>query len=61
MGVGGSFDVLAGATKRAPDWIQRLNIEWLYRLMRQPSRWGRMLAIPKFMWKIIRSNKGRNT
>lgn len=61
MGVGGSFDVLAGAAKRAPDWIQRLNIEWLYRLMRQPSRWGRMLAIPKFMWKIIRSNKGRNT
>lgn len=61
MGVGGSFDVLAGAAKRAPDWIQRLNIEWLYRLVRQPSRWGRMLAIPKFMWKIIRSNKGRNT
>ncbi|MGG0720086.1 WecB/TagA/CpsF family glycosyltransferase [Robertmurraya massiliosenegalensis] len=54
MGVGGSFDILAGEAKRAPDiWI-RLKLEWLYRLVKQPSRWRRMLAIPHFLMKILK-------
>ncbi len=54
MGVGGSFDVLAGAVKRAPIMWQKINLEWLYRLIKQPSRWKRMLVLPQFMIKIIK-------
>jgi len=44
MGVGGSLDVLAGVTRRAPRWMQRLGLEWLYRLMLEPKRmWRRYL------------------
>ncbi len=48
IGVGGSFDVLAGNVQRAPRAIQRAGLEWAYRLMRQPSRWRRQLALPQF-------------
>ncbi|WP_318246313.1 WecB/TagA/CpsF family glycosyltransferase [Bacillus sp. PS06] len=54
MGVGGSFDVWAGNVKRAPLIWQKLNIEWLYRLMKQPSRWRRMLVLPQFLVKVIK-------
>lgn len=44
MGVGGSFDVVAGLTKRAPRWMQRLGMEWFYRLAQEPGRmWKRYL------------------
>lgn len=53
MGVGGSFDVLAGEVKRAPDiWI-RLNLEWAYRLAKQPFRWKRILKVFKFMFLVF--------
>lgn len=48
IGVGGSLDIVAGKTKRAPALWQRLHLEWLYRLMRQPSRWRRQLILPRF-------------
>lgn len=54
MGVGGSFDVLAGEVKRAPLVWQKLNVEWLYRLIQQPARWRRMLALPIFMGKVVK-------
>lgn len=53
LGVGGSFDVIAGKVKRAPLMWQRMNLEWLYRLIKQPSRWKRMLVLPKFMLKVF--------
>lgn len=53
MGVGGSFDVLAGEVKRAPDLWIRLNLEWLYRLIKQPFRWKRILKVFEFMLRII--------
>jgi N-acetylglucosaminyldiphosphoundecaprenol N-acetyl-beta-D-mannosaminyltransferase len=53
IGVGGSFDVLAGNVERAPEIWQTLNVEWLYRLLREPSRWRRQLALPKFVWYAI--------
>lgn len=53
IGVGGSFDVLAGTMQRAPEIWQKLNVEWLYRLMKQPSRWRRMLALPHFALKVF--------
>ena len=54
MGVGGSFDVWAGIKKRAPGWMCRMQLEWLYRLMQEPSRWRRMLSLPAFALKVIR-------
>lgn len=53
MGVGGAFDVIAGVTRRAPLWMQRRGLEWLYRLIRQPWRWRRMAALPRFAALII--------
>ena len=54
MGVGGSFDVWAGVKRRAPAWMGRLQIEWLYRLLQEPQRWRRMLALPRFAWAVLR-------
>ena len=57
IGLGGSFDVMAGTVKRAPQWMQRNRLEWLYRLLNQPQRIGRMMALPKFMWAVKQSKK----
>ncbi|QWU18102.1 WecB/TagA/CpsF family glycosyltransferase [Paenibacillus sophorae] len=54
MGVGGSFDVISGRTKRAPLAFQKLRLEWFYRLLKEPTRYKRMLALPKFAVKVIR-------
>jgi N-acetylglucosaminyldiphosphoundecaprenol N-acetyl-beta-D-mannosaminyltransferase len=54
IGVGGSFNVLAGKVKRAPDWMGRCGLEWLYRLICQPSRFVRMLALPRFVIRVLR-------
>ncbi|MFM7362151.1 MAG: WecB/TagA/CpsF family glycosyltransferase [Cyanobium sp.] len=53
IGVGGSFDVWAGVKKRAPRWMGALQIEWLYRLLQEPHRWRRMLALPEFTWAVL--------
>ncbi|MBP2666040.1 MAG: tagA [Firmicutes bacterium] len=55
IGVGGTFDVMAGKVKRAPLWMQKSGLEWSYRLMRQPSRLVRMLALPKFVLRVLLS------
>ncbi len=52
LGVGGTFDTLAGIAPRAPAWMQRAGFEWLYRLAREPRRIKRQLAIPYFMWLV---------
>ncbi|KEF41849.1 MAG: glycosyl transferase [Cyanobium sp. CACIAM 14] len=57
MGVGGSFDVWAGVKKRAPAWMRTLRIEWLYRLVKEPTRWRRMLALPAFAWAVLRERR----
>jgi N-acetylglucosaminyldiphosphoundecaprenol N-acetyl-beta-D-mannosaminyltransferase len=56
MGVGGAFDFVSGAATRAPSWVQRLGLEWLYRLARQPWRWRRMLALPMFGLLVLRES-----
>lgn len=53
IGVGGSLDVYAGVARRAPGWVQKLGLEWLYRLLRQPSRFGRMLVLPYFLVLVV--------
>lgn len=57
MGIGGSLDVFAGTVKRAPEFYTKHGIEWLYRLMKQPSRFVRMLDLPRFGLKVLA--KGR--
>jgi len=54
IGVGGVFDYLAGETPRAPAWMRWIGLEWLYRLIRQPQRWRRILvAVPLFLWAAL--------
>jgi len=55
MGVGGTFDFIAGQAVRAPLWMRRAGLEWLHRLWHEPWRWRRMLALPKFIVLVIRS------
>ena len=59
MGVGGSFDVWAGAKKRAPRWMGRVHLEWLYRLIQEPTRWRRMLALPAFVRAVLSGSPPR--
>ncbi|HZQ29652.1 MAG TPA: WecB/TagA/CpsF family glycosyltransferase [Patescibacteria group bacterium] len=54
MGVGGAFDFISGAVKRAPAWIRALGLEWLYRLIRQPWRARRQLSLLTFAFLVIR-------
>lgn len=53
MGIGGCIDVWAGTVKRAPKFFQKLGLEWFYRLMKEPSRLGRMMSIPFFLFKVF--------
>lgn len=58
IGVGGVFDYLAGEAARAPVWMRRIGLEWLYRLFRQPRRWRRILvAVPLFLWAALRERR----
>ncbi|AOE83345.1 UDP-N-acetyl-D-mannosamine transferase [Pseudomonas sp. TCU-HL1] len=56
MGVGGTFDVVAGKVKRAPLWMQNYGLEWLYRVTQEPGRmWKRYLTTnTKFAWLLIK-------
>jgi N-acetylglucosaminyldiphosphoundecaprenol N-acetyl-beta-D-mannosaminyltransferase len=64
IGIGGSFDVISGRVKRAPMIYRRFGLEWLYRLMREPQRFRRQLALPYFVWLValdrlgVRKQKG---
>ena len=54
IGVGGTFDYLAGVQRRAPAWVRRIWLDWAFRLVTQPWRWRRMLSIPRFIWAVLR-------
>jgi N-acetylglucosaminyldiphosphoundecaprenol N-acetyl-beta-D-mannosaminyltransferase len=54
IGIGGSLDVYAGNVVRAPRLVQRLGLEWAYRLITQPQRWRRQLALPRFAFAALR-------
>ena len=54
IGVGGSFDVWSGITKRAPKIWQKLGLEWLYRTLKEPSRFKRIFpTLPMFLIRVI--------
>lgn len=54
IGLGGSLDSFAGTVRRAPRWMIRLNLEWLYRLIREPWRLKRMMRLPKFVLAVLK-------
>ena len=58
VGVGGAFDFISGRVPRAPAFVQRLGLEWLFRLVRQPWRWRRMTRLPRFVWCVLREPAG---
>ena len=53
MGLGGSMDIFAGVAQRAPEFYCKHNLEWFYRLIKNPSRFGRMMKLPKFLFAAI--------
>ena len=57
MGVGGTFDIVAGVTTRAPLWMQKFGLEWLYRLLQEPRRMWKRYTITNslFAWMLLRS------
>ncbi len=59
MGVGGAFDYISGEVDRAPFVVRFMGFEWLYRLIREPWRWRRQLALPKFVWLVLRERLSR--
>jgi N-acetylglucosaminyldiphosphoundecaprenol N-acetyl-beta-D-mannosaminyltransferase len=60
IGVGGAFDFVAGVARRAPRWVQRLGLEWLHRLLRQPWRWRRMVKLPIFVGMVLRERRSND-
>jgi N-acetylglucosaminyldiphosphoundecaprenol N-acetyl-beta-D-mannosaminyltransferase len=58
IGVGGTFDYLSGRVRRAPAWMRRFGLEWLYRLLHEPSRARRMAVLPVFLLLVIRQRLG---
>ncbi|UDM31903.1 WecB/TagA/CpsF family glycosyltransferase [Lentilactobacillus laojiaonis] len=57
MGIGGSFDVLAGNVKRAPQIWQKMHLEWLYRVIKEPSRITRLSVLPKYLKLVIKQKR----
>ena len=55
IGVGGTFDVISGRLARAPAWVQRCGLEWLYRAVKEPKRLPRLLGLPRFMLMTLKS------
>lgn len=60
-GLGGTFDFIAGVRRRAPVWVQRIGLEWLFRLLQEPTRIKRQMAIPKFMWLVLKEKLQNNS
>ena len=62
MGVGGSFDVLSGHITRAPKWIQKINMEWFYRMMKEPRRLMKRYIVgnSRFIFLILKEKLKEN-
>ncbi len=57
LGIGGGLDIFAGVAKRAPAFFIRLNLEWFYRLLKQPWRFKRMMKLPRYLLRAVRAGK----
>ncbi len=58
VGVGGAFDVVSGSLKRAPHLLQKIGLEWLYRLFQEPWRWRKDLDLFAFVFKVLLTKIG---
>lgn len=58
VGLGGCLDVFAGNVQRAPRWMQKCGLEWLYRLYKEPQRIGRMSKLPLILLDAARARLG---
>lgn len=58
IGVGGAFDFWSGRTARSPYILRQIGLEWLWRLIQEPSRWRRQLALVEFVWLVIKEKVG---
>ena len=60
LGVGAAFDMHSGRTKQAPSWMQRLGLEWLFRLLQEPRRLFKRYAVnnPTFVWRVLQQKAG---
>lgn len=58
IGVGGTFDVISGRTKRAPKWMQKRGLEWIYRLIGNPRKIRKCSTLPIFVFMVLRAGKG---
>jgi len=54
QGIGGTLDTIVGKTKRAPLFMQNIGLEWLYRLLTDPSRWRRQAILPVFVFEVLK-------
>ncbi len=61
IGVGGSLDVISGKTKRAPKWVQKLGLEWLWRVLKEPKRIKRTFALPCFVLAVKKAKKTKRS
>ena len=59
MGVGGSLDYISEEVKRAPAWIRSMGLEWLFRLVLEPWRWKRQMALLEFLWLVLKASFGK--
>jgi len=57
MGVGGSFDVFAGRVRRAPVWMQRHGLEWIYRVLSNPRKIAKAATLPRFVLMVLRAGR----
>jgi len=57
VGIGGAFNYLSGEIKRAPLWIQKIGLEWFYRLYQEPWRWKRQLNLLNFIKLVLMSKE----
>jgi N-acetylglucosaminyldiphosphoundecaprenol N-acetyl-beta-D-mannosaminyltransferase len=62
IGEGGTFDYdsFGGNRSKAPTWMQKSGLEWLWRLVLEPRRIVRQMAIPRFMWAVYRNSKSKS-
>ena len=58
VGIGGAFDVMSGKLNRAPLWMQKVGLEWFYRMLQEPERWRRNLGLISFMFRVLSTKLG---
>lgn len=59
MGVGGTLDVFSGRIPRAPEWMQKRGLEWVYRVCRDPRKLRKVLMLPRFVWMVEQERRRR--